>query len=90
MFSISALAVPQVRSALLQAGSNLWQPLGMNAKTFSEALAGGQGGGDAEVNQALEQLLGAGEQKKVGRKLQVLRTSTPGRSSLLGLQAPGH
>jgi hypothetical protein len=42
-----------VRTALRRAGSNLWQPLDVNRTKIGQAL----GGGDDEVNRALEQLL---------------------------------
>ena len=41
------------RAALRRAGSNLWQPLDVNKAAIGQAL----GGGDDEVNRALEQLL---------------------------------
>ena len=53
--------VMAVRSALLQAaGGNLWQPLDFNAGAIGRAF-----GGDAEVNQALEQLLVPGQRDQV-------------------------
>ena len=54
--------VMSVRSALVEAGSNsLWQPVGFDGNSIAGVL-----GADAEVNEALEQLLGAGQRKKVG------------------------
>ena len=53
--------VMAVRSALLHAaGGNLWQPLDFNAGAIGRAF-----GGDAEVNQALEQLLVPGQRDQV-------------------------
>ena len=50
-----------VRDALLNAGTNLWQPLSLKRGSMKRAGPLGQtlggGGGDEEVNQALEQLL---------------------------------
>ena len=51
-----------VRSALLRADANLWQPLDFNVKAIGNAL----GGGDEEVNRALEQLLVGGNRHQVG------------------------
>ena len=53
--------VMAVRSALLHAaGGNLWQPIDFNAGAIGRAF-----GGDAEVNQALEQLLVPGQRDQV-------------------------
>ena len=54
--------VMAVRSALLRADTNLWQPLDFNVKAIGNAL----GGGDDEVNRALEQLLVGGNRHEVG------------------------
>ena len=51
-----------VRNALLKAGANLWQPLDFNANVIGNALGGG---GDDEVNRALEQLLMVGNRHQV-------------------------
>ena len=52
-----------VRSALLRADTNLWQPLNFNVRAIGNALGGG---GDDEVNRALEQLLVGGNRHQVG------------------------
>ena len=58
--------VLSVRSALLNAGTNLWQPAGIfNGSKGSGGIAAMAGAVDAEVNEALEQLLGAGRRRKV-------------------------
>ena len=54
-----------VRSALLRAGSNLWQPLDLNMRLIRGALGGS--GGDDEVSRALEQLLAGVKQRQVRR-----------------------
>ena len=54
--------VMAVRSALLRADTNLWQPLDFNVRAIGNAL----GGGDDEVNRALEQLLVGGNRHQVG------------------------
>ena len=51
------------RAALRRAGSNMWQPLDVNKAAIGQAL----GGGDEEVNRALEQLL-LGRQPVVSQK----------------------
>ena len=54
-----------VRETLMQAtsaGGRLSQPLG---RLDARRAIGAASGGDAEVNEALERLLGAGEQKQV-------------------------
>ena len=49
------------RNALRRAGVNLWQPLDVNRDVIGHAL----GGGDEEVNRALELLLVGGNRHQV-------------------------
>ena len=50
------------RAALMRAGANLWQPLDVSHNAIGDAI----GGGDDEVNRALEQLLMGGNRNQVG------------------------
>ena len=63
--SMSQVNVQQVlaaRTALMRAGANLWQPLDVSRNAIGDAI----GGGDDEVNRALEQLLMGGNWNQVG------------------------
>ena len=74
MRRVQVLALPQsfsqvdvqhvlaARSSLMRAGANLWQPLDVNRSDIGDAI----GGGDDEVNRALEQLLTGGNRNQVG------------------------
>ena len=46
----------------MRAGANLWQPLDVSCNAIGDAI----GGGDDEVNRALEQLLMGGNRNQVG------------------------
>lgn len=56
----------EVRNALLNSGTNLWQPRAMNVQALGQVLGKA---GDDEVMRALEQLLVARHQVGVGEVL---------------------
>lgn len=77
----------EVRNALLNSGTNLWQPRAMNAQALGQALGKA---GDDEVMRALEQLLVARHQVGVGERVESCHASSVasgGQRSLL-LRAP--
>ena len=76
MSQVNVQQVLAARTALMRAGANLWQPLDVSRNAIGDAI----GGGDDEVNRALEQLLMGGNRNQVGGQEATL-VSRRGRES---------